>query len=74
MKLHFADVRSGSPRRRAMVGSTVALTFFLEVFSKLWDPKVSSLKITALLWYKMVDLVNTNAALLCGVARQKVRG
>lgn len=71
MKLHFADVRPGSPWRRAMLNSTVALTFFLEVFSKLWDPKVSSQKITALLWYKTVNFVNTNAALLCGVARQK---
>lgn len=71
MKSHFFDVRSGSPWRRVMVDSTVALAFFLELFSKLWDPKVSSQKITALLWYKTVDFITTNAALLCVVARQK---
>lgn len=54
-----------------MVNSTVALAFFLELFSKLWDPKVSSQRITALLWYTTVEFVSTNAVLLCGVARQK---
>ena len=54
-----------------MVNSTVALVFFLGLFSKLWDPKVSSQKITALLWYKTVDFMSTNVMLLCGVARQK---